>query len=239
MRKGRNAMTVEVKVFGGPKAIELPEPADVAWKPLAKAVATIGELQEQERDSRERLYALTQERERAAEADRDALGAALRAGDEDPGDVKTQDVEAAIAAETRRAEALTSEAARAVDELVAVMREHGERWAGEQERKVQKCRQAEQVALDAYVSARAERAQAQALHSFVAHFPSRYYVTAPPVLGLSAAHGGPMDFSAIEAALREDAAGTAERPKSGPALGPASGPLQVREGRARAGVGSW
>src|SRR5436190_2496822 len=112
-----------------------PELPDPLWDVSASAPAPIAHIAAEYRDLRDRantacrtLLSLEDRRPAALTADRDALAAAHRTGEADPGDANADGLNAQIATAERELSGLTDAAFLAWREFRASLAEHGHKW---------------------------------------------------------------------------------------------------------------
>ncbi len=177
------------------------------WAELEKARLELERLTTEHRVTATRLQHLEDDRPRAVEGDRKRLARALRKGEPDPGQKATEKCDRDLAATRRRMEALADAVAEAEAEAVAVVEDHRDAWLVEATEDTAEANTTYAEALEAMVTARAERDRARAQQAWLQGFPDRSYsVTEGVVRGLPHPSGDPfVHWQVVLDALRRDA----------------------------------
>ena len=156
---------------GRTRPVEVPD--NTGWPPLDDAVAKYTELNAKLDRTFEDVEWLRQEHAAAEQADREALAAALRTGEKEPG---TAAVDKA-AAKLRDAERLFAALQIAVEEqtrvIVAVVDEHRDTWTAEQRKRLDAARSGYLAELDRLEASHREFFAEQGRVSFLQHFPEK------------------------------------------------------------------
>lgn len=185
--------------------IELPQ---TGWDELEAVRTAFEELRKERRVTSTRLASLQSERERAVMKDRDALAQAIRKGKADPGGKAVEKVEKDIAACTRRLEALEVALEDTERDLIAVVDEHRDEWAGEAEDHLADARAEYAEAVESLARAYGRVSAAHALVRWARLFPegeTSFRVRGAQLESLKAPHGGPYLLDEVIAGLRDDA----------------------------------
>jgi hypothetical protein len=178
----------------------LPDLPFRAWQGVCERRARlVTEEQQAERVFNE----LSARRDEAVRADRAALGAAIAAGEPEPGDEAVAAVDDEMEAVRRRHEAI-GVAIRAVeDELGALLAEHGPEWAEKRAADADTAREEARTTLEAHVDATRRLTVLEAEVRFLRSFPdAKAWKTREPRLpGLVGRNGDPYTRAEVHDAL--------------------------------------
>jgi len=180
----------------------------VDWPELQEAANSYTTLMKERRVTSVRLGQLHAERDRAIEADRAALGKAIKEGKPDPGDKNVEKIEKEIRACNRRLEALEHALDAAESDLIDVLDEHRDEWLGEVGESVATAQAQYAEAIEAVAQASQSYAAAITLRNWIRSFPEEetsFRVRERFLPRLRNANGSAFYLSDVLTALREDA----------------------------------
>jgi len=188
------------------------------WPELQEASNAYTTLLKERRVTSSRLTQLRTDRDRAVEADRSALGKAIKEGKPDPGDKNVEKIEKEIRACNRRLEALEHALDAAESDLLDVIDEHRRGWGEELDASVAVAQAKYAEAIEAVAAASHAYSHALALRNWVKHFPdseTTYRVRERFLPRLVNQNGSAFYVGDVLAALGEDA-----KPKEEPVVIP-------------------
>lgn len=178
------------------------------WPVLQEASNAYTTLLKERRVTSSRLGKLKSDRARAVEADRIALGKAIKEGKPDPGDKHVEKIEKEIAACNRRLEALEYALDAAETDLIDVLDEHKGEWLAQVEESATEAQAKYAEATEALASASHAYSMAVALRNWVRNFPEEettFRVRERYLPRLKRVNGSAFYVGEVLAALREDA----------------------------------
>jgi hypothetical protein len=178
------------------------------FEELQEACKAYTDLMNERRVTGALLGKLEEDRSRAIEADRIALGKAIKDGTSDPGDKNVEQIEKKIKGCNRRLEALEHALDQAEIDLLEVLDEHRDDWVAELEAKHAEAQAVYREAIDALSASHAKVSQSFALLRWVKHFPEEettFRVRGTFLGSLKAQNGEPYWFDQVIAALVDDA----------------------------------
>lgn len=209
-----------------------PVPLGFTWPELAAARVELLDLAERQGQALGELGALEEGRHVAEQRDDRARRVAARKGEKPPATTALKAHDEKLDLARRQAEALAGAIEDAEADALAVLAEHGERFAADAEAALTKSGRKVHRAIDALDAALAELGDVRALRPFLAD-PQRAYRPgeARPLPSLRRVNGDPYLVMDAVAALRALADALVEPPKADP---PAA--LRVVPGRAGTGM---
>ncbi len=151
------------------RSVSLPE---TQWKPLEEARKRYERHVSEHQALGAELETLAEKRHEAVAADRRALADALDAGKGDPGDQEIRELDARVAAVTRRREALELLLNDQEREIASLFEKHRGQWLGDVEKLEEKARAEQAKALESFLAARAAVDHAVGLRLFVQGYPN-------------------------------------------------------------------
>lgn len=175
---------------------------------LQEASDAYSTLLKERRVTSSRLSQLKADRNRAIEADREALGKAIKDGTPDPGDKNVEKIEKEIRACNRRLEALEHALDAAEGDLLDTLDEHREEWVAKVEESVSEAQERYASAIDAVADASNAYASSLALCSWLRSFPDEettFRVRERHLPRLKNQNGSAFYVGDVLTALREDA----------------------------------
>ncbi len=197
---------------GSRQQLALPQ---TQWPEMQQASEAYTSLLKERRVTSTRLGQLRADRDRAVNADRSALGKAIKEGKPDPGDKNVEKIEKEIRACNRRLEALEHALDAAESDLLDVLDEHREEWVEELDEATAQAQATYAEATDALTSASRGYSQALALRSWVRSFPEEettFRVRERFLPTLKNQNGSAFYIGEVLNALREDATPQQETP---------------------------
>ena len=148
-------------------------PTKIVNKKVSAAAAAYSHLVAEHAAAATAAHALEQGRHEAVEVDNRAFAAAIRRGEDDPGQAATEAADREILKIRRREEALEHAVTEARNELVATVDQHRAEWLAGIEKRLEDARARMRDACDEVSAAHAELAETFATRAWVERFPEQ------------------------------------------------------------------